>query len=97
MEFPTADLDEFFGRKNTDTIMLREFVHLNDIDEEKYVSGSQSMPKKIIIYDESNLSKSGTRTTGYEVKGHKKIVEFEYGDSNFPTRWTSMKMYMESI
>ena len=75
MTFP-IDLHEFFDQGRADVIMHRELVQTSDIDGEKFVAGSLGMPKRIIIYDESDITRQGTSESGYHFKGRKQIVEF---------------------
>ena len=96
MTFP-IDLHEFFDQGRADVIMHRELVQTSDIDGEKFVAGSLGMPKRITIYDESDITRQGTDESGYRFKGRKQIVEFEYGDSAFPTKWTKMGKYSEGL
>ena len=96
MTFP-IDLHEFFDQGRADVIMHRELVQTSDIDGEKFVTGSLGMPKRITIYDESDITRQGTGESGYRFKGRKQIVEFEYGDPSFPTKWTKMGKYSEGL
>ena len=96
MTFP-IDLHEFFDRGRADVIMHRELVQTSDIDGEKFVAGSLGMPKRIIIYDESDITRQGTSESGYRFKVSYQIFEFEYGDPAFPTKWTKMCKYSEAL
>ena len=79
-------MEDFFKEDNTEQIIEQTFVKDEDIDNEKYVEGSQGQVKTLKIIDEDALDRIGGKFVFDQ-----KVYRFFYSDEDFPSKPTGIE------